>query len=118
PEANRVDGKFGRVVMNADTHAAGIRGNVVDAIGNGFAEVLVDEVVHLDLVGAALRSIVTAGILVGADQFLLLGIDRDYRLAGGLQGYDLLVDVFELCIAVGMMAAFLALAIDLPAVAQ
>jgi hypothetical protein len=33
-----------------------------------------------------------------------------------LEGYDLLVDVLELSIAVGMMAAFLGLAIDLPAV--
>src|SRR4029077_4564533 len=35
-----------------------------------------------------------------------------------LEGDDLLVDVFELSIAVGMTAAFLGLAIDLPAVAK
>src|SRR6202043_3578891 len=75
---------------------------------------------HIDLVGTAFRSIVAACVLVGADQFLLLAIDRDHRLAGGLESDDLPVDVLELrlSVAVGMMAAFLGLAIDLPAIAK
>src|ERR1700680_3966552 len=45
-----------------DAHAARIRANVVNTVRNGLAEFLVDEVMHIDLVGAARRSIVTAYI--------------------------------------------------------
>jgi hypothetical protein len=62
-------------VVDADTHTARILRDVVDAIRNGFAEFLVAEVMHVDLVGAAFRSIVAARVLVGADQFLLLGVE-------------------------------------------
>src|SRR4029077_4859992 len=118
PAANGIDSKLGGVVIDADTHTADIRCNVVDTVGNAFAKFLVDEVMHIDLVGTALRSIVAACVLVRADQFLLLGIDRDHRLAGGLERDDLPVDVFEMSGAVGMMAAFLGLAIDLPTIAK
>ena len=48
----------------------------------------------------------------------LLGIDRNHRLASRLEGHDLLVDMFELSITVGVMASFLGLAIDLAAVVE
>ena len=44
---------------------------------------------------------------------LLLRIDRDHRLPGGLRGDDLSVDVLELRVAVGMLCAFIRLAIEL-----
>jgi hypothetical protein len=46
------DRERGRVVIHADAHAAGVRADVVDAIWNGFAELLVDEIVHVDEVGS------------------------------------------------------------------
>ena len=63
-------------------------------------------------------SIVTARILVVADQLFLLGVNRDHRLTSILEGHDLLVDMLELGIPVGMMAALLGLAIDLAAVVE
>jgi hypothetical protein len=57
--------------------------NVVDAISNGFAEFLVDEVVHIDFIRATFRPIIAASVLVVVDQPFLLGIDRDHRLAFG-----------------------------------
>jgi hypothetical protein len=118
PAANGVDGEFRGVVIDADADATGVRADVVDSVGNGFAELLVDEVVHVDLVWTALRTIVAAAVLVGADQFLLLRVDRDHRLTGGLKGFDLCVDMFELSVPVDMMAALQALAVDLAAVAE
>ena len=57
-------------------------------------------------------------VLVFADQFLLLGVDGDHRLAGGLMRFDLRVDVLELRVAIGMASALLALTIDLTAIAE
>ena len=65
-----------------------------------------------------MRSIVAARILVLADQFLLLGVDRDHRLASGLKRRGLRVDMLELRVPIRMTAAFLGLAIDLTAVAE
>src|SRR5208283_5536316 len=92
--------------------------NVVDAVRNGLADLLVDEVVHIDVDRNAVRLIIAAGVLVVADQFLLLGVDRNDRLAGGLMRFDLRVDVLELRVPIGMASAFLALAIDLTAIAE
>ena len=118
PAADGVDRELGGIVIDADTDAARIRRDVVDTIGNGFAEFLVDEVMHIDLVRAAFRSVVAARVLVRADQFLLLGIDRDHRLTGGLQGNHLLIDMLELGVTVGMMAALLGLTIDLATIRE
>ena len=118
PATDGVDREFGGVVIDADADATGVRADIVDAIGNGLAELLVNEVVHIDVDRDALRSIIAAGVLVFADQFLFLGVDRDHRLTGGLIRFDLRVDVLELRVAIGMASAFLALAIDLTAIAE
>src|ERR1700747_3249519 len=60
PAANGVDGELSGVVIDADADAAGVRADVVNSVRNGFAEFLVDEVVHVDLVGTALGPIVAA----------------------------------------------------------
>ena len=105
---NAVDRELGRVVIDADAHVTRIRGNIVDPIRNSFAKLFIDEVMHIDFVGATLRSIVTARILLVADQLFLFGINRDHRLTSILEGHDLLVDMLELGIPVGMVAALLA----------
>ena len=88
-----------------------VAADVIDAVRDRFAEFFVDEVVHVDLVGATFRTVVATRVLVGADEFLFLGVDRDHRVAGGLKGFDLRVDVFELSVPDDMMAAFQALQI-------
>ena len=47
------------------------------------------------------------------DQFLLLGVDRDGRLAGRLKAAHLGIDVFELGIAIGVAGPFARLAVGL-----
>src|SRR5208283_5277176 len=118
PAPDGVDREFGGVVIYADADATGVRADVIDAVGNGLAEFLVDEVMHIDVDWSALRPIIAAGVLVFADQFFLLGVDRDHRLTGSLMRFNLRVDVLELRVAIGMASAFLALAIDLTAVAE
>jgi hypothetical protein len=64
--------------------------------------------------GIAFRAIIGSAILEVADQFLLLRVDGDDRLMLSLRRNGFRVDVFELGIAVGMMRAFIRLAIGLP----
>src|ERR1019366_1244243 len=118
PAANRVYGEFGSVVVDADADPPDIRADVIDSIRSDFAEFLVDEIMNLDLVGTTLRTVVAARVLVRADGFLFLRVDRDHGLTGGLKGFDLRVDEFELSVPVGMLAAFQALAVDLTTVAE
>ena len=87
--APSVDREFGGVVIDADADTTSIRADVVDAIGNGLAEFLVDEVMHIDVERATLLLIIAAGVLVFADLALFLGVDRDHRLAGGLDALRL-----------------------------
>jgi hypothetical protein len=118
PALDAVDGELRRVVIDADADIAGVGGDVVDAVRNRLAQFLVDEVMHVDLVGTAFGAIVGTGVFVFADIFLLFGVDRDHRLAGGLKRGGPPVDVLELRVPVGMAAAFQALAVDLAAVAR
>jgi hypothetical protein len=53
-----------------------------------------------------------------ADKLLLLGVDRDRRFAGSLEGRQLGVDVLELGVAVGVAGAFARFGIGLQAEAQ
>src|SRR3954468_16242540 len=73
---------------------------------------------HVDRLGRALRPVVAAAVLERADQFLLLGVDRDHRLTGRLEGSGPGVDVRELAVTIGMAGALQALAVALPTVAQ
>jgi len=59
-----------------------------------------------------------AGILEIANQFLLLGVDRDGRFTACQCRFHLLVDVAELRIAIGVTAALAGLAIGLQAIAK
>ena len=52
----------------------------------------------------------------GANEFLLLRIDRDYRLAARLKVGDRRGDVLELRVAVGMFVSLTRLAVALQAV--
>src|SRR5580658_3906667 len=59
----------------------------------------------------------TARILVIADQFLLLGVHGNDRLASPQSVFDGTIDMPELRVAVGMILPFLGLAVTLQAVA-
>src|SRR5262249_11408948 len=57
-------------------------------------------------------------VLEVADQLLLLGVDRDGRLALALEALDTGVDVLELPVAVGVLEAFAGLGVGLQAEAE
>jgi hypothetical protein len=112
--ADPIDREFGCVVVDADIHPARIGADVINAIGNGLAEFLVDEIMNLHLVGAALGPVVAAAILVGANQLLFLCVNRDDGVSSGLESPCLRVDAFELAIPIRMIAAILGLAVHVP----
>src|ERR1700742_2375995 len=70
PLADAVHREGGRVMVDADTHPPGIRGQIIDAIGHRSAEFLDEEVVHPDLFRTPLRPILAAIVAEIADQFL------------------------------------------------
>jgi hypothetical protein len=118
PAANGVDREACRVFVDADTHPAGIVGNVINAVGRRPTELRDDEVVHTHRLGLPLRTVLTAAILEIADQLLLLGIDRNRRLPRGQRLLHLSIDVPKLGIAVGMVRPLAGLAVGLKAVPQ
>ena len=68
PAADRLHGKLCRVVVDTDTHPAGISGQVVDAVGDCLAEFAVDEVVDFHLLGPAFRTPLPTAIAIRADR--------------------------------------------------
>ena len=74
--------------------------DVVDALGNSFAELFVEEVMDLHLTGVPLGA--HSCILVVPDKFFLLRIDGDDRIAALLDRACRLMDVQELRVAVRM----------------
>jgi len=105
-------------MVNPHTHPPLVTGKIVHAIGNGLAELLVREVMHLDLLRLSLGLPFRARILKFPDQFLLFRIDRHHRLMPLLERDHLLADVFKLGVAIRMRRAFPSLAIGLQAVAR
>jgi hypothetical protein len=99
PASNGVDREARGVVVDAEADPAGIVGDVVDAVGRRPAKLGNQEVVHAHRLGLSLRVILTAGILEVVDQLLLLGIDRDRRLARRQRLFHLCIDVAELGVA-------------------
>jgi len=118
PAADGVGRERGRVVIDADAHPAGIVGDVVDAVGHRASQLRNDEVVHPHLRRRALGMPFAPGILEVADQFLLLGVHRDRRFAAGQRRLDLVVDVVELGVTIGMVRPLACLAVGLQPVAE
>ena len=115
PAADRLDGERGGVVVGAHADPTGVGGQVVDAVGVGLAQGGVDEVVDLDRFGLSRGAPFRAGVLVLADQFLLLGVHADHRVARGQVLAGLLVEVGELGVPVGVLPALEGLGVGLQA---
>src|SRR6476660_4960773 len=92
PAADRIDGETGSIVVDADTHPP--------------------------RVGLSLRTQFAAAILEVANKLLLLRVNRDHRLTRRQRITRLGIDIAELRVTVGMVAAFPGLAIGLQAVAE
>jgi len=91
-----MDREFRGVVVAPHADASDLGAGVVDAIGNGLAEVLILEVMDVDLVRIAVRTVIASRVLEIADQFLRLGVDRYDRRALGMKGERLRIEMLEL----------------------
>src|SRR3990172_7676844 len=118
PAPNGLCRKARRIVINADTHPALVFGQIVHAIGNGLAPIFVNEIVDQDFYRLTLRLPLTTANAEFTDQFLLLGVHRNGRLASFLKVLDGRRDVLKLLIAIRMIRTFFRFAIALQAVAR
>src|SRR6266850_686864 len=118
PLPDRGDGELRGVMVAADADPRLVACHVVDPIRDGLAGRVVGEVVHQRLLGRGPRLPLPAAILEFADEFLLLGVDRNYRLLPAQERGRGRVDVLELLVAVGLRRPLAALAYRLQAVAQ
>jgi len=103
-------------VIDADADPALVSAQVIDPLGDGLAQLLVEEVLGADLLGMATAAPFSPGVAKIPDQFLLFRIDRDDGLTFRLEGTHLLIDMLELGIAIGVVLALLGLAVSLQAV--
>ena len=118
PGTDGLDGKFCRIMTDTDTDPGFIFGQVIDAIGNGFAYLFVGKVMHQNEFRVALGAQLLSGILIGADQFLFLRVYRNRRISCLQLAADRFIDMLELGVAVRMLGAFQLLFVALTAVAQ
>jgi hypothetical protein len=117
PPSNALDRKGRRVMIDSNAHPALIAFEVIHAIGNGLSLPRNNEVVNPYSPGTALPAPFPARILEISNQFLLLRIHRNNRLAGSVVSDCLPIDVFELRIAVRVLFSFPCFAIGLQTVA-
>jgi len=97
-------------MVHAHADPPEVGADVVGAVGAGLAELLIDEVIPTDL-GRMPRGVpLTASILAVAEEFLLLGIDRDDGLTVALKVLHPGVEMLELCVAIRVMAPLAGLA--------
>src|ERR1019366_6825314 len=74
-------------------------------VGDGLAQLLADEVVHVHPLGVAPGPPFPPAVPEVADILFLLGVHADHRLAGRLVGPGLLADMAELRVPVRVLAA-------------
>jgi hypothetical protein len=86
----------------------GVGGDVVDAVRDGLGDLRAgeEETVVFDLDRFAGGPPLTAGVGQPVEVLLLLRVDTDDRLSSGLMLLDLLVDVAELGVLVGVLVSF------------
>jgi hypothetical protein len=108
----------GGVVGDAEIDPPGVGGDVIDTVRDRLAEFGNGKVVHPHWLGLALGPQLTSAVLEVPDKLLLLGIDRDCRIAGGLESGHLGIDVLELGGTVGVAGTLARLGMGLQAEAQ
>src|SRR6266536_2794399 len=100
PAADGGHGELGGVVVAPDRHPAGVGADVVDPVGDGLAQLLVQEVVHVHRNRLAGGAPLAALVGVAADQLLLLDVHADRRATLGQVRLGLVVEVAELGVPV------------------
>jgi len=118
PASDGVDRESRGVVVDAHAHPAGVAGDIVDPIGNRPTQFGDDKIVHANVLGRTLRPPFASGVLEVADEFLLLGVDRDRRLPRRERFFHPIVDVVELGVAIGIVRPLACLAVGLQTVIE
>src|SRR5262249_60676011 len=93
--------KWGGVMVEAYTAPSKIGRKAIDPVGNGLAEVCVNEVIHAHFFWLPLGLVFAPAMGEVPDQFLLLRIDGDDRLPPTLKRLDLLIDELKLPVTIG-----------------
>src|SRR4051812_6157564 len=118
PAPDAFDREFGGVVIDPNADPPLIGCDIVDAVGRDLAEVRIKEIIDANFLGLSLGLPFLAAVLESADQFLLLGVDRNHRIASRLVLRRPASDMVELGVPVRMLAAFPGLAGRLQTVAK
>ena len=113
PTVNGCYCKLCGVMIKANTYPAFIGSQIVDAIGDRFALVLIHKVVHTNPFWFAFGLLLPDFVRKITYQFLLFRIDRDHRLTTLLVILHLLVNVSKLSISVGVIFALFRLSLPL-----
>lgn len=92
-------------MIDAHAHEAVIRGEIVDAVRDRFADGVGREVVDVHQLRITLRLPLTSAVLEVANQLLLLRVDGDHRYAAIDAVLRLGVDVLELRVPIRMLRA-------------
>src|SRR3954447_10693827 len=100
---------------HSDADPASVVGDVIDAVGNGLAQLLVLKIMDIHPPRLSLRAPLRTGVPVVTNQLFFLGIDGNHRLIGRLELEDACVDMLELGIAVRVAASLIGLGIALTA---
>ncbi len=111
--ARAIDRRLPPSVGRQAPHPAVVGGDIVNAIGHNLAKHLVLEVVHVHALRIALGPVIAAAIAKVANQLLFLRVDRYDRLSSLLRRENFAIDVLELGISIGVMRAFVRLAVGL-----
>src|SRR5205823_12908026 len=105
-------------MIGPDIDKSGVAPDIVNAIRISPRHLGRGKVVSLYLQRLFRGKPLLAGVFVIADQFFLLGIDRDYRMAPRQTLFHGVADVTELCVTVGVILALLRLPIALQAIVE
>src|SRR5712692_4178529 len=116
PAPDRGHRKGARVVVGAHVHEPFVAGQIIHAVGIGPRHRGSRKIVALHEGRPLASAPLPALVLVIPDQLLLLRVHGDDRSAPGQRPADLIIDVLELRVAVGMIRAFLGLPVPLEAV--
>jgi hypothetical protein len=106
PAADGFHREGGGVVVAADVDPAGVRRQVVDAIGQSLAQRVTGEVMNVDPHRPTDRPPFTSGVLELPDELLLFRVHADHRLIVSLVILHPVVDIAELRIPVRVLRAF------------
>lgn len=106
PPANTFHRKLRRIATDAHIHPAFIVGEVKHPLGTGLALVFVRKIIGVHCPRLSVSFPFLARLSEVTDIFLLLGINRNHRLAAALKPLHQAIDRLELGVAIWRLCAF------------